>query len=54
VTLDFLTRVMAPGGMGAKTAVDEFVRQQNEGAHVFECEVPHPTVGHFVILKKVG
>jgi O-methyltransferase len=54
VTLDFLTRVMAPGGMGAKTAVDEFVRQQNEGAHVFECEVPHPTDGHFVILKKVG
>lgn len=63
VTLEFLHQTTSPGSMivvddydffstGVKTAVDEFVAEQNVGLKRYECSVPDRRYGYFAILTR--
>jgi hypothetical protein len=65
LTLEFLHPRLPPGAIvmvddydffstGAKTAVDEWLAEQNATRLVYECFVPNPMDGNFAILTKLG
>lgn len=65
LALEFLHRV-TPGGAsivvddydffstGARTAVDEFIAENNAGDVFYDCFVPNTQYGHFAVLTKKG
>jgi len=64
VTLDFLHRTTSTGAIiivddydffstGAKTAVDEFLKEKNSSAIIYECLVP-TRYGHFAVITRMG
>jgi len=63
IALEYLHKVMPSGAMivvddynffstGAKTAVDEFVAEQNSKGITYECLVPDSRYGYFAVLTK--
>ena len=63
LALDFLHRVSADGAIivvddydwfstGAKTAVDEFVKEKNSQLEVYDCFIPDTRYGRFAVLTK--
>jgi O-methyltransferase len=63
IALEYLHKVMPSGAMivvddynffstGAKTAVDEFVAEQNSKGIIYECLVPDTRYGYFAVLTK--
>lgn len=65
LTLEFLHQVTSKGAIiivddydyfssGAKTAVDEFVKEKNSNEKVYECLIPNTKFGYFAVLAKKG
>jgi hypothetical protein len=65
LALDFLHRTTSTGAIiivddydffstGAKTAVDEFVEENNSTAMIYECLVPNARYGCFAVLTRKG
>ncbi len=65
IALAYLHKTMSVGSMivvddydffstGAKTAVDEFIEENNSDSELYECTIPDTQYGSFAVVKRIS